>query len=65
MENAGWLKIDRYLDEANVADYDACIFPGGCWNPDFLRVDKHAQAFCARHATMPANRPAPSATGHG
>ena len=23
MENAGWLKIDRYLDQASVADYDA------------------------------------------
>lgn len=45
MENAGWLKIDRYLDEANVTDYDACIFPGGCWNPDTLRADSRAQAF--------------------
>ena len=45
MENAGWLKIDCYMDEAKVADYDACLFPGGCWNPDFLRADKHAQAF--------------------
>ena len=45
MENAGWLKIDRYLDEAKVADYDAVIFPGGCWNPDFLRADKNAQDF--------------------
>ena len=45
MENAGWLKIDCYMDEAKVADYDACIFPGGAWNPDFLRADKHAQDF--------------------
>ena len=45
MENAGWIKIDRHLDEAKVADYDACIFPGGCWNPDALRADKRAQAF--------------------
>ncbi len=45
MENAGWLPIDTYLDEARVADYDAVILPGGCWNPDFLRADKHAQAF--------------------
>ncbi|MDO8540737.1 MAG: type 1 glutamine amidotransferase domain-containing protein [Opitutaceae bacterium] len=45
MENAGWLKIDRYLDQANVADYDGCIFPGGCWNPDALRADPRAQAF--------------------
>lgn len=45
MENAGWLPIDCYLDKAKVADYDAVILPGGCWNPDFLRADKHAQAF--------------------
>ena len=45
MENAGWIKIDRYLDEAKVADYDAMILPGGCWNPDALRADQHAQAF--------------------
>ena len=45
MENAGWLKIDRYLDQAKVADYDAVIVPGGCWNPDFLRADKLAQDF--------------------
>lgn len=47
MENAGWLKIDCYMDEAKIADYDACIFPGGCWNPDFLRADKDAQKFVA------------------
>jgi protease I len=45
MENAGWLKIDRYLDQVTVADYDACIFPGGCWNPDALRADPLARAF--------------------
>lgn len=45
MENAGWIKIDRYLDEAKVADYDAVILPGGCWNPDSLRADPKAQAF--------------------
>lgn len=45
MENAGWIKIDRFLDEVQVADYDACIFPGGCWNPDALRADPRAQAF--------------------
>ena len=47
MENAGWLKIDCYMDEAKIADYDACIFPGGCWNPDFLRADRNAQKFVA------------------
>jgi protease I len=46
LENAGWLKIDRHLEEAGIDDYDAVILPGGCWNPDFLRMDKNAQNFC-------------------
>ena len=45
MENAGWLKIDRYTDEAKAEDYDAILLPGGCWNPDALRMDPHARAF--------------------
>jgi protease I len=45
MENAGWIKIDRYVDEVKVEEYDAVLVPGGCWNPDFLRNDKHAQEF--------------------
>ena len=45
MENAGWLKIDQYLETAKAEDYDAVILPGGCWNPDFLRMDPNAQAF--------------------
>jgi protease I len=45
MENAGWLKIDKHLGDAKVADYDAVIFPGGCWNPDALRADKNAREF--------------------
>lgn len=44
MENAGWLKIDRYTDEAKAEDYDAILLPGGCWNPDALRMDEHARA---------------------
>src|SRR6186713_71999 len=44
MENAGWLKIDHYTDEAKAADYDAILLPGGCWNPDALRMDPHARA---------------------
>ena len=51
MENAGWLPIDAYVDKVGAADYDAVFVPGGCWNPDFLRVDKHALAFLqAMHA---------------
>ena len=45
MENAGWLKIDCYLEDATVAAYDAVILPGGCWHPDFLRAHVTAQHF--------------------
>lgn len=45
MENAGWLPIDLHLERARPEDYDAVILPGGCWNPDFLRVNPKAQAF--------------------
>ena len=52
MENAGWLKIDRYTDEAQAKDYDAVILPGGCWNPDALRMDENARKFVsAMHAS--------------
>ena len=44
MENAGWIKIDRYSDEARAEDYDAVILPGGCWNPDALRMDGPTRA---------------------
>jgi protease I len=59
MENAGWLKIDRYTDEAKAGDYDAVLLPGGCWNPDALRMDPHARDFGAMHDRRP---PRPSVT---
>jgi protease I len=37
MENAGWFKIDRFVEEARVGDYDAILIPGGAWNPLTLR----------------------------
>ena len=45
MENAGWIKIDKYTDEVKATDYDAVILPGGCWNPDALRMDKPVLKF--------------------
>lgn len=45
MENAGWIQIDRYSDEVRADDYDALILPGGCWNPDALRMDQATLAF--------------------
>jgi protease I len=45
MENAGWIKIDKYTDEVKAADYDGLILPGGCWNPDALRMDQPVLKF--------------------
>ena len=64
MENAGWLKIDRYTDEARAEDYDAVLLPGGCWNPDALRADQHARAF-VRAMFRSGKLPPPSATASG
>jgi protease I len=42
MENSGWVKIDKFIDEAQTNDYDAFIVPGGAWNPDAMRVNTDA-----------------------
>ncbi len=49
-EIKGWEKkdwgrpvtVDRSLDEASAADYDAIVLPGGRINPDLLRVNDRA-----------------------
>ncbi|EJE4199119.1 intracellular protease, PfpI family protein [Vibrio cholerae] len=43
MENSGWLKIDKFIDEVSANDFDGLVLPGGAWNPDFLRTDINAQ----------------------
>lgn len=45
MENGGWVKFDRLVDQANPADYDAVVIPGGAWNPDALRADPAVLGF--------------------
>ena len=45
MENHTWQKIDRFLDDVGVGDYDALIIPGGAWNPDILRADPQVLEF--------------------
>lgn len=45
MDNAGWMKIDRYVEEVNASEYDAVILPGGAWNPDALRANEPSLAF--------------------
>jgi protease I len=44
-ENASWVKIDKFLDEADPATYDAVVIPGGAWNPDSLRNDPKVLEF--------------------
>lgn len=38
------VKVDRTLDDASAADYDAIVLPGGQMNPDTLRANKKALA---------------------
>jgi protease I len=38
-------RVDRPVEEADPADYDALVLPGGVVNPDILRTDAKAVAF--------------------
>jgi len=48
-KNGNWgnveLKVDQQVSQANPADYDALVLPGGVLNPDKLRQNKDAVAF--------------------
>ena len=37
--------VDLKLRDANAADFDALVLPGGVANPDFLRLDEDATRF--------------------
>ena len=58
-EITGWDKkdwgravpVDKTLDDASPADYDALVLPGGQMNPDLLRVEKKAVDFVAASGT--------------
>jgi protease I len=39
------VKVDKALDQASSADYDAVVLPGGQINPDLLRVEPKALKF--------------------
>ncbi|HZR16750.1 MAG TPA: type 1 glutamine amidotransferase domain-containing protein [Verrucomicrobiae bacterium] len=41
----GKYKVDVPLEEANAADYDALVLPGGVLNPDHLRLQPKAIEF--------------------
>ena len=47
--------VDRVLSEADAANYDALVLPGGQINPDLLRVEKPAVDFVK--AFWNANKP--------
>jgi protease I len=38
-------KVDRLVEEADAADYDALFIPGGVGNPDQLRADENVVQF--------------------
>jgi protease I len=42
--------VDKTLDDAKVADYDALVLPGGQINPDKLRVEPAAVSFVREFA---------------
>ncbi|MBM0238476.1 type 1 glutamine amidotransferase [Micromonospora sp. ATA32] len=42
---AGRYPVDRTVDQANPADYDALVLPGGTVNPDRLRMNPAAMSF--------------------
>ncbi|MFC7529504.1 type 1 glutamine amidotransferase domain-containing protein [Actinoplanes sp. GCM10030250] len=45
MDKAGTYPVERQVSEADAADYDALVLPGGVANPDFLRVDTDVVRF--------------------
>ncbi|MFJ6378933.1 type 1 glutamine amidotransferase domain-containing protein [Kitasatospora sp. NPDC092039] len=47
--------VDAVVAEADPADYDGLVLPGGVANPDQLRLDRPAVAFV--HACCAAGRP--------
>src|SRR5881227_1431958 len=39
------MPVDKTVEEANAADYDGLVLPGGVGNPDKLRADENAVHF--------------------
>jgi deglycase len=44
-DKADRFPVDRTVEEASAADYDALVLPGGVGNPDTLRADENAVGF--------------------
>ena len=45
MDKADTFQVDATVANADAADYDALVLPGGVANPDFLRADEDAVRF--------------------
>jgi protease I len=45
LDKADEFEVDRTVADADAADYDGLVMPGGVANPDNLRVDQDAVAF--------------------
>jgi protease I len=45
LDKGDTFKVDRTLAEADAAQYDGLVLPGGVANPDRLRMDETAVAF--------------------
>jgi protease I len=45
LDKAGTFDVDRAIADAEPADYDALVLPGGVANPDQLRANPRAVAF--------------------
>ena len=45
LDKADTFSVDKTVGDADVADYDGLVLPGGVANPDFLRMDEDAVAF--------------------
>ncbi|WP_394186311.1 type 1 glutamine amidotransferase domain-containing protein [Pseudoalteromonas tetraodonis] len=49
--------VDKLASDANAADYDALLLPGGLFNPDSLRQNKDAKAFVDGFFGAKKNKP--------
>ena len=45
LDKAETLAVDKAVKDADIADYDALVLPGGVANPDQLRMDGDAVGF--------------------
>ncbi len=51
------VSVDKLVTNTNSADYHALMLPGGLFNPDSLRQDKHAKAFIDGFFGAEKNKP--------